>query len=241
MATNFGSNSTKESAQFGKAMNTIAAGQAMMAAVRDYTKELIDNEGNASSSNTAVHIDDLMDDPELAKVHEARIARLKEEREKRTAMTRKGHGSLQEISEGEFLEIVTNTEFVVCHFFHREFETCKIMDKHLSDLAHEYFETRFIKLSAPDAPFFCTKLNVKVLPCVLCFVHGVAVDRVVGFEPLGSRNDFPTSALEDLLLISGVLKRKARPEEEEEEKRTTSIRSGFGLQRTQSDEDSDFD
>jgi hypothetical protein len=43
-----------------------------------------------------------------------------------------------------------------------------------------------------DAPFFVEKLQVKVLPCVVVFLHGVAVDRIVGFDSLGAADDFPT-------------------------------------------------
>lgn len=50
---------------------------------------------------------------------------------------------------GDFLEAVTKTDNVVCHFFHRDFERCKLLDKHLSILARKYFDTRFIKVSAP--------------------------------------------------------------------------------------------
>jgi hypothetical protein len=55
----------------------------------------------------------------------------------------------EQVQEGDFLEVVTAAPRVVCHFFHREFERCKIIDKHLTVLARKYFETRFIKLSAP--------------------------------------------------------------------------------------------
>ena len=50
---------------------------------------------------------------------------------------------------GDFLEAVTKTDNVVCHFFHRDFERCKLLDKHLSILARKYFDTRFIRVSAP--------------------------------------------------------------------------------------------
>lgn len=33
---------------------------------------------------------------------------------------------------------------------------------------------------AQDAPFFVTKLNVKVLPCLVFFCDGKAYDRIVG-------------------------------------------------------------
>jgi hypothetical protein len=33
--------------------------------------------------------------------------------------------------QGDFLEVVTKGERVVCHFFHKDFERCKIVDRHL--------------------------------------------------------------------------------------------------------------
>lgn len=78
-----------------------------------------------------------------------RIAAMKQEAERRAALQRQGHGSYTEITEGEFLEVVTSTENVVCHFFHKDFERCKIVDKHMAALAARFLETRFIKLSAP--------------------------------------------------------------------------------------------
>lgn len=53
---------------------------------------------------------------------------------------------------------------------------------------------------AQDAPFFTVKLNVKVLPCVVLFSGGVAVDRAVGFDEFGAKDDFPTEAVERRLL-----------------------------------------
>ena len=64
------------------------------------------------------------------------------------------------------------------------------------------------------------RLEVKVLPCVICFVHGVTKDRyvciyvtrlivsnsirLIGFEELGNDDSFTTSALELRLSQSGV-------------------------------------
>jgi len=39
--------------------------------------------------------------------------------------------------------------------------------------------TRFIKIKVEDAPFLVEKLQVKVLPCVISFTDGIAVDRYV--------------------------------------------------------------
>ncbi len=54
-----------------------------------------------------------------------------------------------------------------------------------------------------------TKLNVKVLPCVIAFVDGVSVDRIVGFEGVGySEDTFTTRDLEKRLVGAGVLERE---------------------------------
>ena len=91
----------------------------------------------------------MLDDPDLEKLHSERLAALQQEVEKRSAMQRKGHGTYEEVAEGDFLEIVTKTPLVVVQFFHRDFERCKVMDRHLADLSRSHFDTRFIKLSAP--------------------------------------------------------------------------------------------
>ncbi|PQE30815.1 putative thioredoxin domain-containing protein [Rutstroemia sp. NJR-2017a WRK4] len=50
---------------------------------------------------------------------------------------------------------------------------------------------------------------VQILPCVLAFIDGAVVDRIVGFEGLGYTPDtFTTKDLESRLLSSGVVKRQ---------------------------------
>lgn len=63
-------------------------------------------------------------------------------------------------------------------------------------------------MKVDNAPFLVTRLKIQVLPCVLVFINGVSVDRIVGFEGLGYTQDtFTTKDLEARLLGSGVLQR----------------------------------
>ena len=63
-------------------------------------------------------------------------------------------------------------------------------------------------MNVENAPFLVTKLKIQVLPCVLSFIDGVSVDRIVGFDGLGYTPDnFTTKDLEARLLASGVVKR----------------------------------
>lgn len=191
--------------------------------------------------------------------------RSQREAEKRSAMATKGHGDYQEVGEGDFLPAVTGSRrvhrmstrvsscpdllarvlsHVVVHFYHCDFERCRIVDKHLSAIAKKYFRTRFVKVHAPDAPFFVTKLGVQVLPCVVMFLEGKAYDRIVGFDEFGTRDDFNTELLEQRLLISGVVAPPERTEEDEdaeEERRRMVTRIRQGGAHDSDDEDSDFE
>ena len=51
-----------------------------------------------------VDIDDLLDDPELERLHAERLYALQKEVEKRVKLQQKGHGELQEVEEGQFLQ-----------------------------------------------------------------------------------------------------------------------------------------
>lgn len=105
------------------------------------------------------------------------------------------YGEYTEILENEFLPYVTKAEYSAVHFFHKDFERCKIIDKHLQIIAPQHKECKFLKLDAEKAPFFIQKLAIQVLPTICLFKDGVLVDRIVGFEELGGKDDFNTIML----------------------------------------------
>lgn len=72
----------------------------------------------------------------------------------------KGHGQYREITEQEFLPNVTGSKLVICHFYHKDFERCKIVDMHLRNIAKRHTEARFVYLDAEKAPFFVQKLQI---------------------------------------------------------------------------------
>merc|ERR1719199_2066756 len=164
---------------------------------------------------------DLLEDEDLDELHAQRIKEMKQEAMRRQEQMRKGHGSYSEVEEKKFLEEVTTTKHVVCHFFHEDFMRCKVVDKHLN--------TKFIKVNATNAPFFVTKLQIQVLPCIIMFRNGIAVDRIVGFEELGGTDDFSQLALERRLADKGVIEYKRDDldsDEEEEMKGRAGVRGG---------------
>jgi len=77
-------------------------------------------------------------------------------------------------------------------------------------------------------------LSIKVLPCVICFIDGVAKDRLVGFEDLGNQDAFDTATLQLRLQMSGVLKNS-------ESKFGLSSGSRIRISSTEHNDDDPFD
>lgn len=99
-------------------------------------------------------------------------------------------------------------------------------------ISQKHLEAKFVKIDAEKCPFFVSKLQVQVLPTIICFLDGVAVDRVVGFEDLGGQDEFPTLILSRRLINSGCLKALNR-----QEKGQMKIKNG---KRGESSDDEDY-
>merc|ERR1719356_149673 len=123
-----------------------------------------------------------------------RREQMKAAQEKRLKYQALGHGQYDEIEEEVFLKTVTASERCVVHFYHKNFEKCKVMDMHLLRCARKFFGTRFVKLNAEKAPFFVEKLKIRTLPCCVVFNDGVAKGKQLGFDGLGGE-EFETVQL----------------------------------------------
>lgn len=154
-----------------------------------------------------------LDAAELEDLREIRKRLLKAEKKELEANIAKGHGELSEVVQDDFLNTVLKSKFCVVHFYHPDFEKCKLMDKLLAKLAVKHKETRVCKLNAEKAPFFVDRLGIRVLPSVVCFIDGKKIDNVVGFDfDLVGGND--QGEVEPAHSASSAEKRKLRELEE---------------------------
>lgn len=111
------------------------------------------------------------------------------------------------------------------------------MDGHLKVLAEKHLEARFVRVDVGAVPFLVERLKVRVLPCLIAFVGGKSVDRVLGFEGVGRSGDsFKTPELERRLVGSGVL--EGLKMEVGEGLRTGDVRQRV---KEKDDEDEDWD
>ena len=154
------------------------------------------------------------EESELENLRQRRLEELKNSRkELQENLSLRGHGEYSEITQDEFLPKVTASKQVICHFYHKDFQRCKILDHHLRLLARIHPETKFVCIDAEKAPFFIERLAVKTLPTILLFRDGINFERILGFEGISNKDDFPTSALARRLLRSNMIEPKNNDEE----------------------------
>mmetsp|Transcript_33135 Transcript_33135/g.72665 ORF Transcript_33135/g.72665 Transcript_33135/m.72665 type:complete len:352 (+) Transcript_33135:84-1139(+) len=192
-----------------------------------------DDDGNANGrgggSDSDDEYDDLLnDDAELEAIRARRMAEIKAAQVLEAENKARGHGEYRTISQDEFLpECASSSEWVAVHFFHDEFERCKIMDHHLKLVAPLHLSCKFLRIDAQKAPFFVSKLQIRTLPALLVFRDGKAVDRLTGFDKLAIDPKEPdkwhTGKLRQWLASTGAIEYTPPTEEVREEMRRMGI------------------
>lgn len=140
---------------------------------------------------------DQMDDEDFEVLRQRRLEAMKKAQQQKQEWQAAGHGEYSEVAdEKEFFDACKRSKKVVCHFYRDSTFRCKILDKHLTEIAHNHLETKFIKINAEKCKFLVDRLRIKVLPTLCLAKDGKTVDYIVGFDDLGGTDEFPTAMLE---------------------------------------------
>ncbi|EGC33980.1 hypothetical protein DICPUDRAFT_80278 [Dictyostelium purpureum] len=129
--------------------------------------------------------DEYDDDDEISKIREARMKQLREEAKLKPQYLNE-HGEYKEVDE-------------------QNFPRCKILDRKLEILAKTHMSTKFFKINVEKAAFFVAKLSIRVLPALIFFRNGIAVDRCIGFDEFGGDDNFKIEQLAMRIQKAGVL------------------------------------
>eukprot|EP00603_Paraphysomonas_imperforata_P002395 CAMPEP_0114422736 /NCGR_PEP_ID=MMETSP0103-20121206/5769_1 /TAXON_ID=37642 ORGANISM="Paraphysomonas imperforata, Strain PA2" /NCGR_SAMPLE_ID=MMETSP0103 /ASSEMBLY_ACC=CAM_ASM_000201 /LENGTH=274 /DNA_ID=CAMNT_0001591341 /DNA_START=155 /DNA_END=979 /DNA_ORIENTATION=- len=165
---------------------------------------------------------DADEDNELRMLREKRLRQIQSAQRQKLEDIGKGHGQYRNIVQDEFLHEVTNSMYTVCHFYHNDFEKCKVMDHHLNILAKRHIETKFVKIDAAKTPFFVQKLSVRMMPTLIFFVDGVAKEKLIGFEglsddlPIYQEDEWKTIKLARLLGKAGMINKENIVDDDEQ-------------------------
>eukprot|EP00591_Stephanopyxis_turris_P013554 CAMPEP_0195510052 /NCGR_PEP_ID=MMETSP0794_2-20130614/2815_1 /TAXON_ID=515487 /ORGANISM="Stephanopyxis turris, Strain CCMP 815" /LENGTH=333 /DNA_ID=CAMNT_0040637403 /DNA_START=10 /DNA_END=1011 /DNA_ORIENTATION=- len=181
-------------------------------------KQNHDDDSSCCSDSDDDEYDHLLDDdPELEAIRNNRLQQIRDSQMKQAENLGKGHGQYRLIYQDDFLHECTGSEYVAAHFFHKEFQRCKIMDHHLELIAPLHVDCKFVKIDAEKAPFFVDKLQIKTLPTLFVFQNGKVVDRLTGFEGLAANPNDPdnwhTGKLQQWLANTGAIDYKIPTED----------------------------
>lgn len=153
-----------------------------------------------------LHALENLTDDDLARIRQQRLKALKELQDKEAEWRRLGHGSYHEVGDqAEWFQEVKSNERVICHFYTPTNKYCQVVDKHLEKLAHQHIETRFIKINGEKSPFLAQRLNIVIIPTIVCTKDNYSEDMVEGFDELGGTDRFSTYDLAKRLAKKGAL------------------------------------
>ena len=131
--------------------------------------------------------------------------------------------------------------------FSRENWPCKVMDKHLDLLAKKHLETKFVKVHAEKFPYLTEKLQIWMLPTLALIRREKVIDYICGFDDFGGKDDFKTEVLACRLANQAMIEYEGGDEDygavqqsAPQEQRSVRTSNWRAMQRTESDEDSDF-
>lgn len=177
-----------------------------------YQDNLLRRQNGDSDVDSDDELLELLDDGEFDQYRERRIEEISKQMKQAQKNVEDGYGNVETlINEESVLQRTTTIKHVVLHFFHENFQKCKVMDDKLKVMAEKHLSTKFIRVNVENAPFLVTRLKIKVLPAVLIYINGVESNRLVGFDKLNfnGSGDFQIESLEKFLLDNGAIQRKA--------------------------------
>ncbi|VEL36739.1 unnamed protein product [Protopolystoma xenopodis] len=150
---------------------------------------------------------DNLEEDEIESIRRKRMQEMKAQAKEREEWIANGHGVYSELpDERAFFDACNKSPSgLLCHFYRDSTFRCKIFDKHLTTLAPKHLECRMVKLNVEKSPFLTQRLDVRIIPTILIMKDGKLIDRIIGFEDLGMKDDFSVEMLEWRLAVGTVI------------------------------------
>merc|ERR1711907_847235 len=133
-----------------------------------------------------------------------------------------GHGKLDKINDQqEFFAAAKKSSRMVVIFTRNSNKYGKAMLEHAELLAQKHLEARFLEVDAENAPFLTDKLNIFMLPTIVCIKDNKVHRQHNGLNEIDGSGKYSSGMLEYLLRADDMLDeaplydQEIREEEEE--------------------------
>merc|ERR1712066_336400 len=209
----------------GAMANGYSQGQALQMA----QQAMMDNAMLAMMNQVEQAVDDEMDkienmtEDDLAKIRANRIKEMKKKAEMQQEWQNQGHGTVTKITDQrDFFAATKKSEKVIALFNRDSNRWGKVMKEHMVNLSARHLEARFIEVDAENAPYITDKLNIYMLPTIVCIKGNKVHKQHNGLDEIDGTGKYSTGMLEYLLhaydemLDESPLYEQEKQEEEEE-------------------------
>jgi len=124
-----------------------------------------------------------MDDEELAKIREKRMAELRDRFTPKTPRNT-GHVAVLTVDEHSFPQAVQNHPALVIDFWAEWCGPCRRVAPVVEELAQEFAEkVTFAKCDTDHNQRLAMQFGISAIPCLILFSHGKMADRIIGALP----------------------------------------------------------
>jgi len=145
-------------------------------------------------------------DDDYARIKAKRMAEMKKKAQMQEMNRHNGHGTLTKISDQqEFFGAAKQSERLVCIFNRNSNKWGKVMLEHCELLAQRHLEARFVWVDAENAPFLTDRLNIYMLPTIVCVKDNKVHKQHNGLDEIDGSGRYTSGMLEYLLHCDEIL------------------------------------
>jgi len=147
-----------------------------------------------------------LDEDDLARIKAKRMAEMKKKAEQQQDNVANGHGSLTKINDQqEFFAAAKKSARLIAVFTRNSNKYGKAMLEHSTLLAAKHLEARFIWVDAENAPFLTDRLNIYMLPTIVCIKDNKVHRQHNGLNEIDGSGKYSSGMLEYLLHMDEML------------------------------------
>ena len=159
---------------------------------------------------------------ELSRIRSNRMAEMRRKAEQQRSDVSNGHGTFIKINDQqEFFGAAKRSDRLIAIFTRNSNKYGKAMLEHCELLAGKHLEARFIWVDAENAPFLTERLNIFMLPTIVCIKENKVAAQHNGLNEIDGSGKYSSGMLEYLLHADVMLDEAplydAEVQEEEEE------------------------
>lgn len=147
-----------------------------------------------------------LDEDDYARIRNNRMAEMRRKKEEDEMNKFHGHGTLTKINDQqEFFAAAKKSNKMIAIFTRNSNQYGKAMLEHCELLSQRHLEARFIWVDAENAPFLTDRLNIYMLPTVVCINDNKVQTQHNGLNEIDGSGRYTSGMLEYLLQCDGML------------------------------------